>query len=111
MILITQPRVGRSHNEIIALQMAAESLGWDVFPAPGTWRMPDKFIEQNIQGVPYGSQLFCEVIAQQMKWKLKQNPFDWLTKVPRKYLKRKVDFMTLAEAKKISVKKIYQTGR
>lgn len=105
MLLITQPRVGRAHNEIIALQMAAESLSWEVFPSPGTWRMPDELLEKKIPGVPYGSQLFCEVISQQMGWKLKANPFGWLAKVPKKYLKRQVDFMTLAEAKKINVRK------
>ena len=105
MLLITQPRVGRSHNEIIALQMAAGSLGWEIFPSPGSWRMPDELLGKKIPGVPYGSQLFCEVISQQMGWKLKANPFDWLTKIPKKYLKRQVDFMTLAEAKKIGVRK------
>ena len=105
MLLITQPRVGRSHNEIIALQYAARSLGWEVFPSPGSWRMPEDLLNKGIEGVPYGSQLFCEAIAQQMNWKLKANSFDWLTKVSKKYLKRNVDFMTLAEAKKINERK------
>lgn len=105
MLLITQPRVGRSHNEIIALQYAARSLEWDVFSSPGSWRMPEDLLNKGIEGVPYGSQLFCEAIAQQMNWKLKANSFDWLTKVSKKYLKRNVDFMTLAEAKKINERK------
>lgn len=44
MILITQPRVGHSHNEIIALQMSAESLGHEVLPSPYSWRMEDDLI-------------------------------------------------------------------
>jgi len=99
MILITQPRVGTSHNEILALQMAARSRGWDVLPAPGGWRLDDDLINSKATGVPYGSQTFCEVIAQQMGWQLKANPFDWLAKIPEFFLKRKVQFMTLGEAK------------
>src|SRR6202034_4601671 len=98
MILITQPRVGTSHNEILALQMAARSRGWDVLSAPGGWRLDEELIASKAVGVPYGSQTFCEVIAQQMGWQLKANPFDWLAKVPEFYLKRKVQFMTLGEA-------------
>ncbi len=102
MILITQPRAGHSHNEILALQFAARQFDWDVLSAPGGWRMEEELINSKVKGVPYGSQTFCEVIAQQMGWSLKANPFDWLSKVPQKYLKRQVDFMTLGEAKKLT---------
>lgn len=101
MLLITQPRVGTSHNEIIALQAAAREEGWEVYSAPMGWRLPDHLIESGAKGAPYGSQTFCEVIAQQMNWKLKQNSFDWLAKVPQKFLKRRVDFMTLEEATRL----------
>jgi hypothetical protein len=101
MILITQPRVGTSHNEILALQIAAREMGWDVLPAPSGWRLDDELIQSGVKGVPYGSQTFCEVIAMQMDWTLKQNSFDWLSKIHPAYLKRKVDFMTLGEAQKI----------
>lgn len=104
-ILITQPRVGTSHNEILALQIAARELGWDVLSAPGGWRLTEELINSGLQGVPYGSQTFCEVIAQQMNWSLKANSFDWLSKVHPYYLKRKVEFMTLGEAKKIQESK------
>lgn len=105
MILITQPRVGTSHNEILALQMAARGLGWDVLPAPSGWRLDEDLTKQGLTGVPYGSQTFCEVIAQQMGWELKQNSFDWLANVPKHFLKRQVDFMTLGEAKKLQTTK------
>lgn len=102
MILITQPRVGTSHNEILAMQMTARDMGWDVLPAPSGWRLDDETIASKVIGVPYGSQLFCEVIAQQMNWKLKANSFDWLAKVPERYTKRHVEFMTMKNAKKIN---------
>lgn len=105
MLFITQPRVGRSHNEILALQICAKELGWNVISADGSWRLTNDIINSKSPGVPYGSQLFCEAIAQQMNWKLKMNSFDWLTKVPKKYLKRQVDFMTLKDAKLIDVRK------
>lgn len=101
MLLITQPRVGVAHNEIIALQMAARELGWDVLPAPSGWRLDEGLTQSGVKGVPYGSQTFCEVIAQQMNWTLKANSFDWLAKLPEYYLKRNVQFMTLGEAKQL----------
>src|SRR5579885_3609885 len=101
MLLITQPRVGTSHNEILALQIAARDKGWDVLPAPSGWRLDEELTKSGVQGVPYGSQTFCEVIAQQMGWTLKANPLDWLAKIHPSYLKRKVEFMTLDEAKKL----------
>lgn len=105
MLLITQPRVGTSHNEIIALQAAAREDGWEVYSAPSGWRLPEDMVASGAKGVPYGSQTFCEVIAQQMGWSLKQNSFDWLAKVPERFLKRRVDFMTLKEAKKLNERK------
>src|SRR5277367_2979877 len=105
MILITQPRVGTAYNEIIALHYAARELGWDVLPAPSGWRLEDDLIKSGVKGVPYGSQTFCEVIAQQMNWTLKANSFDWLAKLHPAYLKRKVEFMTLGDAKKLTERK------
>lgn len=102
MILITQPRVGTSHNEILALQMAARAQGWDVLSAPSGWRLDEELTSKGLKGVPYGSQTFCEVIAQQMNWTLKANSFDWLARLSLEYLKRKVEFMTLGEAKKLN---------
>lgn len=105
MILITQPRVGTSHNEILALQIAAREMGWEVLSAPSGWRLDEELTKRGLTGVPYGSQTFGEVIAQQMGWELKLNSFDWLARVPQKFLKRQVDFMTLGEAKKLQTTK------
>jgi hypothetical protein len=65
------------------------------------WRLTEEMIDSGVNGAPYGSQTFCEVIAQQMNWTLKANSFDWLAKLPPKFLGRQVDFMTLGEAKKL----------
>lgn len=104
-LFITQPRVGIYHPEILALQIAAREMDWDVYPAPTSWRLTEEMIASKVSGVPYGSQTFGEVISQQMNWKLKQNTFDWLARVPNKYLKRQVDFMSLGDAKKITTRK------
>lgn len=103
MLLITQPRVGTSHHEILALHMAAQQLGWEVLPAPSSWRLDDELIKSGVKGVPYGSQLFCEVIAQQMGWKLWAQPFEWLAQLPQTFTKREVQFMTLAEAQQLNL--------
>lgn len=105
MILITQSRVGKSHNEILALQMAARELGWEVLGADYGWRLEEEVTRSGQKGVPYGAWTFCEVIAQQMEWTLKRNKFDWLAKLPERYTKRQVEFMTLAEARKITERK------
>ena len=102
MKFITQSRIGTSHNDILALRMVARDLDIEVVSAPQGWRLDLDIVESKDFAIPYGSQYFCEVIAQQMNLKLLQNPFDWLAKVPKKYTKRQIDFMTLGEAKKIT---------
>jgi hypothetical protein len=66
MLLITQPRAGTSHNEILALQVAARQRGWDVLSADTGWRLDAMMTKSGVKGVPYGSQTFCEVIAQHL---------------------------------------------
>ena len=105
MILITQPRAGTSHNEILALQVAARELKWDVLSAPMGWRMDEELVKSGAKGAPYGSQTFGEVIAQQMNWSLKANSFDWLAKVPCQYTKRQIYFMPMKDARKIAERK------
>jgi hypothetical protein len=85
--------------------MGAREPGYDVLSAEFSWRLDEELIKSGVVGCPYGSQTFCEVIAQQMGWTLKGNAFDWLAKIPFKYVKRKIHFMTLGEAKKITVRK------
>ena len=101
MLFISQPRVGRLHNEILAMQMVARARGWDTHGAHFGWRLPDEVIESKVAGCPYGSQTFCEVICQQMNWGLIGNSHDWLTKIPQKFLKREVKFCLLKEARNL----------
>lgn len=106
MLLITQPRAGRLHNEIIAVQTMARELGWDVHGAHFGWRLPDEIIASKAIGVPYGSQTFCEVISQQMNWLLTQNSFDWLANIPKEYLKRDVSFALLSAVRNMPFDKL-----
>jgi len=101
MIFISQPRAGRLHNEILAMQMAARAAGWDTHGAHFGWRLPDEIIESKVAGCPYGSQTFCEVISQHMGWGLVGNSFDWLTKFPKEFLKREVSFYLLKDARNL----------
>lgn len=102
MLFITQPRAGRLHNEIIGLQTMARELNWEVVGAECGWRLTDEMIATHDVGVPYGSQTFCEVISQQMNWKLIENPHDWLAKLPQEFLKRDVKFILLKEFREMS---------
>lgn len=86
---------------MLAVQAAARDANWEVLSAPPGWRLPDHVIQSGAKGAPYGTQTFCEVIAQQMNWKLRGNSLDWLARVPQDFLKRRVEFMTLREAKLI----------
>jgi len=109
MILITQPRVGRFYterfyNELLAMKMAAKSIGWNVHEAHFGWRLPNKIIESNQVGVPYGSQTFCKVIAKQMRWNLSENSNDWLTGLKDEFLKREISFCKLEDVRKLDFK-------
>ena len=88
---------------------AARILGWDVICIENGWRIP--YDEMTTQaGVVYGEPLFCEVIAQQMNWRLHSNSRDWLVKLPEKYVKRNIYLTTLKEARKISEKKFIKSA-
>lgn len=105
MLLITQPRVGLLHGEILAIQLVAKDMGWDVFPSDYSWRLPQEILDSTDKAIPYGGQTFCEVIAQQKNLRLIRNSFDWLARVPEEFVKRQIQFMTLGEAKKIKERK------
>lgn len=101
MILITQPKAGSLYNEILALRMTAETAGWKTELAPCGWRLPEEITSEPQVGVPYGSLGFCEVVADQMNWKLIGNPNDWLTHIHPVFLRRRVQYMPLGQALKI----------
>jgi hypothetical protein len=98
MLLIVSPNY---KGETPLLIKTAQTLGWEVYS--DGWRIPKHLL--NTPGAVYGELLFCETIAEQMNWKLISNPFDWITKLPEEYVNRKVEFMTLAEARNITEEK------
>lgn len=98
MLLIVTPNY---KGEVQLLAETAQVLGWDVYH--GGWRIPEHLLHQ--PGAVYGEQFFCEVIADQMNWKLISNPLDWLAKLPETYTARKISFMKLSEARNITEEK------
>jgi hypothetical protein len=84
-------------DEIFDLSATAKALGWNVFHSG--WRPPDHI--KNQPGVVYGEDIFCEVIADQMNWKLISNPIEWITTLPEKYVSRKIYCTTAAQARDI----------
>ena len=101
MLLITQPKAGALYNEILALRMTAEGEGWETELAPSGWRLAEELTQSGKSGVPYGSLGFCEVVADQMGWKLTGNPNDWLTRIHPVHLRRRVQFMPLGDALRV----------
>jgi hypothetical protein len=97
MFFIHQDRVGRAHNEILALSFAARELNYQVFTAPTSWRLEEDFINSKPKGLCYGSQIFCEVIAQQLNWELCKLPLNWLATLPKEYTKRDIQFGLVKE--------------
>lgn len=98
MLLITTPN---KHEEITLLSKTAKALGWDVYNEG--FRIPDHLLKQ--PGAVYGEQFFCEIVAEQMGWKLLSNSLDWLTKLPEEYTNRKIIFTKLAEARLLTEEK------
>lgn len=98
MLLIVTPNY---KGEVPILSKTAAILGWDVYNQG--WRVPEHLLKE--RGAVYGEQFFCEVIAEQMGWKLLNNRLDWLTTLPEEYVSRKIEFMTMSEARKIRTEK------
>lgn len=48
----------------------------------------------------YGEEAFCEWVAEECNLNLHQNSLDWIAKVAHPFVKRKINFLTLQEAKK-----------
>ena len=98
MLLIITPNY---KGEVKLLAKTAQALGWEIYR--GGWRIPDHLLKR--PGAVYGEQFFCEVVADQMNWKLVANPLNWLAKLPETYTARKVSFMKLSEARNITEEK------
>ena len=88
-------------EEINALANTASILGWDV--ERSGWNISDDLDRQD--GAVYGTEFFCEIIANQMNWKLHFNPLDWLATLPEEYVSRKISFMKFNTARNIKEEK------
>ena len=100
MLLILTPNY---LGEASVLGKTAALLGWEIYRAQSSWRLPDLLIGR--EGAVYGELYFCEAVAQQMHWTLNNNKPSWLAALPKEYVKRNVSFTTLAAARHINEKK------
>ena len=93
--LILPPRYT---SDSIRLWKTAIAIGWEVLRLQN-WRV-------NLDGeidnpVVYGEPLFAKIVADKLGIKLLDPQLDWLTTLPKSYVKRQIDYLTLKEAKNI----------
>lgn len=118
-LLLLAPRIT---DDTKAMWKAALDLGWSVQRIPN-WRVPEGIAANHRQISIYGEPLFAEAVADQLNLVLLEPSIDWLTTVPREYLHRDIQMMTLADARqcsnrafvkpadgKIFEPKVYETG-
>ena len=65
------------------------------------WRVPEGLVKTDRPVIIYGEPLFAEAVCDQIGLVLLEPPVDWLTTVPRDYLSRDVEILTLGEARQI----------
>lgn len=82
----------------IALWRAAIDAGWDVHRLGG-WRPPEdlRLEEPVLSDEP----LLAMLLSEQFQLALLEPTLDWLTRLPPRYLRRRVRFLTLAEARSL----------
>lgn len=80
------------------LQAAALAKGWNVNRLH-RWTAPEF---TGGKCCVYGETLFARFIAEHLKLQLLDPPHDWLPALPEEFRKRKVDHMTVSEARKIA---------
>lgn len=97
-ILLLAPRMT---DDSISMWKAALSLGWSAQRIQG-WRLPDELATTDRPFVIYGEPLFAEAVADQTGLVILEPSIDWLTMLPREYLKRDIEIMTLGAARALS---------
>lgn len=85
-------------DDTTTLWRAAQQLDWAVERLQG-WRIPEWLSGDDF--IIYGEGLFVEMVADHFNLALIQAPLDWLVHLPSEFLKRKVVFITLADAKEL----------
>ena len=93
-MLLVPPRVTKDSQ---ALTRAALAEGWQV-ERLANWRPPSWLRDEQL--VLYGEPLFADIVAGPLGLALFECPPDWLTGLPSHYLRRKVRYSTLAEARR-----------
>ncbi len=96
--LILSPRYS---EDSIIIRKAALSIGWDV-QRLSSWRVPDYLKTSDREFILYGEPLFVIAVADQLNIKLQEPSFNWLTTVPEEYVKRKITYTTLGQARKLT---------
>ncbi|MBK7994404.1 MAG: ATP-grasp domain-containing protein [Blastocatellia bacterium] len=97
-ILVLPPRYT---EDSISLWRTAKELGWKVERLV-SWRMPPNIVDSIV--VIYGESLFAAVVSENLEISLIEPTFDWLVKLPLKYLKRQIQYKTLGQLEKIEEK-------
>lgn len=88
-------------DDVIRLSQTAYALGWEIFDRG--WDIPKHILKS--PGAVYGERIFCEVIAEQMGWKLISNATDWITTLPEEYVSRNIISTNLITARNITGEK------
>lgn len=78
---------------------AAVAAGWATVRLPA-WNVPTDLPTRDLAF--YGEPLLGALVAQSLQLGLIEPPLDWLTTVPAEYLRRRIQFSTLAEARKLT---------
>lgn len=99
-ILLLPPRMTADSQ---ALWKAALDRGWSTQRITG-WRVPPELLNPGRPVIIYGEPLFVEAVADQVGFVLLEPSIDWLTKVPREYLQRDIEIMTLGAARCLSTR-------
>jgi len=95
-IVILAPRVT---DDSRAMWKCCLELGWRVQRFSG-WRVPDGLVGDDEPVIIYGEPLFAEAVADQLGVALLEPVVTWLPSVSRDYTKRRIELMTLAEARR-----------
>jgi hypothetical protein len=81
----------------IALAGASQQMGWGVYRLTRWSEAQDLDIRGDV--VVYGERLFVVFIAQHLPVVYLETPDEWIATLPMEYVKRKIDCMTLGEAR------------
>lgn len=92
-VLLLPPRITPDSR---VLHQAALKMEWQVERLEN-WRPPARLRNEDI--ALYGEPLFADIVAGPLGLALLETPSDWLTRVPRSYLQRDIQYSILAEAR------------